>query len=106
MAPSSSSSYSGRPGRSRSVVSADLRTEILDFGGLDSCIIFFLRGGILMSIGDFPEIQSQQILAGIFLVGRLGIHLSSRSDLNGVQKDNIPVREPVLEWFVDGLLCL
>ena len=27
-----------------------------------------------MSMGNFPEIVSQQILVGIFLVGRLGVH--------------------------------
>ena len=32
-----------------------------------------LRGGILMSIEDFPESLSQRILAGIILAGRLGI---------------------------------
>ena len=32
-----------------------------------------LRGGILMSIGNFLEVLSQAILVGIMLVGRLGI---------------------------------
>ena len=32
---------------------ANLRTEILDFGGFDSSIILIMRGGILMSIGNF-----------------------------------------------------
>ena len=49
-------------------VTANLRTKILDFGGLDSSIIVNSRGGILMSIGDFPESLSQAILAGIILV--------------------------------------
>lgn len=31
-----------------------------------------LRGGILMSIGNSPEISSRRILVGIILVGRLG----------------------------------
>ena len=52
---------------------ADLRTKILDFRGLDSSRILSLRGGILISIGDFPGSLSQRILAGIILVGRLGV---------------------------------
>ena len=51
---------------------ANLRTEILDFREIDSSSILILRGGILRPIGDFPEMLSQQILAGIILVGRLG----------------------------------
>ena len=41
--------------------------------GLTSSRILILRGGILMSIGNFPEILSQAILAGIILVWRLGV---------------------------------
>ena len=52
---------------------ANPRTKILDLRGFDSSRIFSLTGGILMSIGNFPESLSQQILAGIFLVGRLGV---------------------------------
>ena len=52
---------------------ANLCTKLLDFRGFDSNIILILRGGILMSIGDFPESLSQAILAGILLVGRLGV---------------------------------
>ena len=52
---------------------ASLRTEILDFRGFDSGRILNSRGGILMSIGDFPEMLSQQIYVGIILVGRLGL---------------------------------
>ena len=33
----------------------NLPTNIVDFGGFDSCTMLCLRGGILMSIGDFPE---------------------------------------------------
>ena len=51
----------------------NLRTKILDFRGLDPSIILIIKGGILMSIGDFPESWSQAILAGIMLVGRLGV---------------------------------
>ena len=53
-------------------VAADLRTRTLDFRGFDSSIILLLRGGILMSIGNFPDILSQAIL-GIILVGILGV---------------------------------
>ena len=50
---------------------ANLRTKILDFRGFDSSRILFLRGGILMSIGDFPEVLSQQILVvGIIMISR------------------------------------
>ena len=35
----------------------------MDFGGFDSSIMLFVRGGILMSIGDFPEDLSQAMLA-------------------------------------------
>ena len=35
---------------------ANLCTKILDFRGFDSSRILISRGGILMSIGDFPEI--------------------------------------------------
>ena len=56
----------------------NLRTETLDFRGFDSIRILSLRGGVLMSIGDFPETLSQEILAGRILVGRLGVAPSSR----------------------------
>ena len=52
---------------------AYLRTKILDFGGFDSSRILILRGGILMSMWNFPESLSQGILVGIILVGRLGV---------------------------------
>ena len=48
-------------------------TNIVNFRGFDSSIISFLRGGILRPIGNFPEILSQAMLAGIMLVGRLGV---------------------------------
>ena len=48
-----------------------LRLVIIRF----SSIILILRGGTLMSIGNFPEFLSQQILVGIVLVGRLGVHV-------------------------------
>ena len=57
---------------------ANLRTNIMDFGGFDSSWILILRGGVLMSIENFPESLSQAILAGRFLVGRLGVACRSR----------------------------
>ena len=52
---------------------ANLCTTILDFRGFDSNIILILRGGILMSIGDFQQVLSQGVVAGIILVGRFGV---------------------------------
>ena len=52
---------------------ANLRTKPLDFRGFDSSTILILRGGILRSIGNFPESFSQAILAGRLLVGGLGV---------------------------------
>ena len=51
----------------------NLPTNIVDFGGFDSSIMLFLRGGILMSIGNFPESLTQAILVGVMLIGRLGV---------------------------------
>ena len=55
------------------VGTANLRTEILDFRGFDSSRILISRGGIPRPVRDLPEIFSQAILVGIFLVGRLGV---------------------------------
>ena len=52
---------------------ANLRTKIMDFRGFDPSIILMLRGGILMSTWNSPEMLSQGILIGILLVGRLGV---------------------------------
>ena len=52
---------------------ANLRTKILDFRGFDSSRILILRGGTLMSIGNFPESLSQAILVERFLIGRFGV---------------------------------
>ena len=41
---------------------ANLRTKILDFRRFDSNRILIVRGGILGSIGDFPEIPNQRTL--------------------------------------------
>ena len=38
----------------------------------DSRVILISRGGILMSIGDLPEILSRRILAGIFVSRETG----------------------------------
>ena len=64
-----------REGRARAGCrsTASLRTKILDRRGLDSSRILILRGGIILSIGNFPEIVSQRIFVRIILVGRLGV---------------------------------
>ena len=54
---------------------ANLGTRVLDFRGFDSGGILTLRGGILMSTGNFPEMSSQQNLSRDNLVGRLGISI-------------------------------
>ena len=51
---------------------ANLRTNNLDFPGFDSSISW-LRGGILVSVGNFREALSRQILVGMILAGRLGV---------------------------------
>ena len=55
------------------LITASLHTKILDFRGFDSSIILSLRGGVLTSIGSFLESLSRAILAGMILVGRLGV---------------------------------
>ena len=57
---------------------ANPHTKILDFRGSYSSRILIVRGGILLSIRNFPESLSQAILAGRFLVGRLGVGGGSR----------------------------
>ena len=67
---------------------ANPRTNIMDFRGFDSIIsLISLRGGILMPIGNFPEDLSQAILAGIMLVGRLGVATRSRTPPRGPGAD-------------------
>ena len=61
---------------------ANLRTNIVDFRGFDSSIILILRLGIFVPIGDFPEDLSQAILAGIMLVGKLGVLLEISNSMN------------------------
>ena len=41
----------------------------MDSTGFDSSIMLFVRGGILMTIGDSPEDLTQAMLVGIMLVG-------------------------------------
>ena len=57
----------------RHLATANLRTKILEFSGFDSSINLNSRGGILMSIGNSPEILSQRTLVGVLLEGRLGV---------------------------------
>ena len=54
-------------------LTANIRTNIMDFRGFDSSRILKLRGGIPRAIGDFPESLSQAILVGIMLVGRFSV---------------------------------
>ena len=51
---------------------ANLRTKILDFGGLDSSRILSLRGGILMSIGNFPGNLQSTNLSSDYLSREIG----------------------------------
>ena len=57
----------------------NLRTKILDFRGSDSSRILISRGGILMSIGDFPESLSQAMVVRTMLVGRLGVSIQCQN---------------------------
>ena len=59
------------------VSTANLPTNIVDFGGFDSSIISIIMGGILMSTGDFSESLSQAILVGVMLVDGLGVFILS-----------------------------
>ena len=65
--------WSARQDAASQTSMVNLRSKILDSGGFDSSRILMLRGGILMSMGNFPECLSQSILVGIILVGRLGV---------------------------------
>ena len=48
-------------------------TNIVDFRGFDSSLILIVRGGIPRPKGSFLESLSQAMLAGVMLVGRLGV---------------------------------
>ena len=63
-----------------SLLTANFPTNIVDFRGFDSSIILILRGGIPRPIVDFPESLSQAMLAGIMLVGGLGVCDELRAD--------------------------
>ena len=64
--------YESYPGhfQAERLPTANLRTKILDFGGFYASRIFILRGGILMSKGNTPDVLSQRILAGIINISR------------------------------------
>ena len=66
----------GRRGPCQSRATDNLRTKIMMSRGFDSSRIVSLRGGILMSTGNFLEMLSQLSLVGIILVGRLGVCLN------------------------------
>ena len=53
---------------------ANFGSNNMDFRGFDSSIILSSKGGMLMSIGNFPEMLSQAILVGTMFVGRLGVN--------------------------------
>ena len=72
-APKEGQTPRSRRSKVTSVPTANLRTEILDFRGFDPSRILILRGGTLMSIGNFPESLRRAIFVGIILVGRLGL---------------------------------
>ena len=55
------------------VTTPNLPTNIVDFGGFDSIIVLFVRGGIPRPTGNFPESLSQAMLVGTILVGRSGV---------------------------------
>ena len=59
--------------RQARMATPNLPAKILGFGGFDSSRILIIRGGILMCIGNFPEVLSRRILVGIIVVGRLGV---------------------------------
>ena len=64
----------------------NLPTNIVDFIGLDSSIMLILMGGMLMSMGDFPESLNQAILVGIMIVGRLGVACDDLEGTKGVPR--------------------
>ena len=82
-----------RQGVPRARSSTNLRTNIVGFGGFGSSIVLILRGGILMSIGDFPESLSQAIIVGIMLVWRLGVVYFSVRILWRFAETNVFVQE-------------
>ena len=99
------------PGAVRTLHTANLRTKILDFRGFDSSMILILRGGIHRPIGNSPESLSQAILAGIILLGRLGVDTSrphpypenGEQDQQGVGHGRPQVEQPFL--FIIVFCC-
>ena len=83
---------------------ANLRTKIPDFRGVDSSIILIVRVGILMFIGNFPEVLSQAILVGIILVGRLGVPIGL--ELAGPPELAGPLGSPLLLLLVVVVVAL
>ena len=61
---------------------ANLRNNIMGFRVFDSSIILILRGGIIMSIGNFPEVLSQAILRVLDNVSREIGHNGTRSAMD------------------------
>ena len=55
------------------MLQASSRTKDLDFRRFDSSIVLISKVGIPMPMGNLPEILSQQILARITLVRKLGV---------------------------------
>ena len=47
---------------------------LVDFGGCDASTVLISTGGILMSIGDFPESLSRAMLVGTMSVGGLCVY--------------------------------
>ena len=58
----------------------------MDFGGLDSSGVLILRVRIIISTGNFPEMLSQRISAGIISVGRLDSLRGSSVKIGAIQR--------------------
>ena len=87
----------------------NLRTEILDFRGFGSSRILILRGGIPRPKGNFPEMLSQGILAGVILVGRWTARPPPRQGIEGLQNIadfyfNVKIQESlqkIVDYYVN-----
>ena len=77
---------------------ANLRANIMDFGGFYLSIILILRGGIPRLIGNFLESLSPAILVGIILVGRLGVLpiFPWRNSIGAMQRDPHPQKSDLI----------
>ena len=88
---------------------ANLPNEVMDFRGFDASIVLIFRGGILLSIGNFPESLGQAILAGRFLLGRLGASLAvgvlrsqGRMEFVAVMDSDVrPTNRYCRSWHID-----